>query len=115
MYFIDPDLAPRIIQMKGLETRILTGMQGERMMMALNYTLPGHTVPVHTHPHEQVGIVYSGRARLRIGEEERVVEKGDIYCIPENVPHGDTCIGDEPFVMFDIFCPVREDFLKLLK
>lgn len=114
-YFINPADAPRLAQMPGLETTILTGLHGERMMMVLNATLPGHTVPTHSHPHEQIGMVYAGKALLRIGDEERVVQKGDFYCIPGDVPHSDTCIGDEPFVMLDIFCPVREDFIEKLK
>jgi quercetin dioxygenase-like cupin family protein len=111
-YFIDRSKAPRIVQMKGLETTILTGLKGERMMMVLNATLPKYTVPLHSHPHEQIGMVYGGKAKLRIGDEERTVEKGDFYCIPANVPHSDTVIGDEPFVMLDIFYPVREDFIE---
>jgi quercetin dioxygenase-like cupin family protein len=113
-YFIDPREAPLIKQFEGLETTILTGLHGERMMMVLTATLPGHSVPVHSHPHEQIGTVYSGKAILRIANEERIVEKGDFYRIPADVPHGDTCIGDKPFVMLDIFCPVREDFIKKL-
>lgn len=106
----------KLLQMTGLETTILTGLNGEKMMMVLNSTLPGHTVPMHSHPHEQIGVVYKGKATLRIGEEERVVQEGDFYCIPGGVPHGDTCIGDKPFVMLDIFYPVREDFVgKLLR
>ncbi len=85
------------------------------MMMVLNATLPGHKVPLHSHPHEQVGMVYSGKAVLKIGDEERTVRKGDFYCIPANVPHSDICIGDEPFVMLDIFYPVREDFIQKLR
>jgi quercetin dioxygenase-like cupin family protein len=114
-YFIDPEDAPRLIQMPGLETTILTGLHGEKMMMALNATLPGHTVPMHSHPHEQIGMVYAGQAVLRIGNEERTVQKGDFFRIPANVPHGDTCVGDEPFVMLDIFCPVREDFCAVIR
>ncbi len=114
-YFIDTRSAPKFSQMKGLETTILTGLHGEKMMMALNATLPGHTVPLHEHLHEQIGMVYAGKAKLRIGDEERVVQKGDFYCIPANVPHGDTCIGDEPFIMLDIFYPVREDFIEKSK
>jgi quercetin dioxygenase-like cupin family protein len=114
-YFIDPEEAPMLTQMPGLETTVLTGLHGEKMMMVLNATLPGCTVPMHTHPHEQIGMVYAGRATLRIGNEERIVERGDFYCIPADVPHGDTCIGDQPFVMLDIFCPVREDFAEKLK
>lgn len=109
--FLDLHQSPKIMQMPGLETTILTGLHGEQMMMALNATLPGHEVPTHSHPHEQIGMIYSGRARLTIGEKERLVEKGDFYCIPANVPHSDVCIGDEPFVMLDIFYPVREDFV----
>jgi quercetin dioxygenase-like cupin family protein len=113
-YFLDLERSPKITQMPGLETTILTGLHGERMMMVLNATLPEHEVPTHAHPHEQIGVVYSGRARLIIGDEERLVEKGDFYCIPAHVPHSDLCIGDEPFVMLDIFYPVREDFLARL-
>ena len=114
-YFIDPADAPKVVQMKGLQTIILTGLHGEKMMMVLNITSPGKTVPLHSHPHEQIGMVYSGKARLKIGDEERTVKKGDFYCIPANVPHSDTAIGDEPFIMLDIFYPVREDFIEKCK
>jgi quercetin dioxygenase-like cupin family protein len=113
--FVDLKNSPKIMQMPGLETTILTGLHNEKMMMALNSTLPGHTVPLHSHPHEQVGMVYAGKARLRIGDEERIVQKGDFFCIPSNVTHSDTCLGDEPFVMLDIFYPVREDFINKIK
>ncbi len=114
-YFINVKQAPKLLQMAGLETTILTGLHGEQMMMALNATLPGHTVPLHSHPHEQIGMVFGGKATLRIGDEEHVVQRGDFYCIPANVPHSDTCIGDEPFVMLDVFHPVREDFIAKVK
>jgi quercetin dioxygenase-like cupin family protein len=114
-YFIDPAEAPKIVQMEGLQTIILTGLHDERMMMVLNMTLPGNTVPLHSHPHEQIGMVYSGKARLKIGDEEHIVKKGDFYCIPANVPHGDTVMGDEPFIMLDVFYPVREDFIEKCK
>jgi quercetin dioxygenase-like cupin family protein len=113
-YFIDLKKAPQIRPMQGLETTILTGLHGEQMMMVLSATLPNYTVPMHSHPHEQIGMVYSGKAVLRIGDEERIAEKGDFYCIPANVPHSDKCIGDEPFIMLDIFYPLREDFIQKL-
>lgn len=115
VYFPNPADAPKLVQMPGLETTILTGLHGERMMMVLSATLPGHTVPLHSHPHEQVGIVHAGQAVLRIGDEERLVQQGDFYGIPAGVPHGDTCVGDVPFVMLDVFHPAREDFLAKLR
>lgn len=114
-YFLNPDHAPHFVQIPGLKTCILTGQRDEKMMMVLNSTLPGHSVPLHSHPHEQIGMVYSGKAMLTIGDEERLVEQGDFYCIPANVPHGDTCLGDEPFIMLDIFYPIREDFISKLE
>lgn len=63
-------------------------------MMVLNTTLPGCTVPMHSHPHEQIGMVYAGEALLRVGDEERIVRKGDFYCIPSGILHGDTCLSD---------------------
>jgi quercetin dioxygenase-like cupin family protein len=113
-HFINVKGAPKIVPLKGLETTLLTGLHGESMMMVLSATLPGHSVPIHTHPHEQIGMVYQGKAMLRIGDEERIVQTGDFYCIPANVPHGDTCLGDEAFIMLDIFYPVREDFITKL-
>jgi len=114
-YFIEVEQTPKFSQMEGLETAVLTGLYGEQMMMVLNTTLPGHSVPTHSHPHEQIGMVYSGRAILRIGDEEREVGPEDFYCIPAGVPHSDTTLGDEPFVMLDIFYPVREDFFARCK
>jgi quercetin dioxygenase-like cupin family protein len=66
-YFIGSKEAPVIKQMEGLETTILTGLHGEKMMMVLSATLPCHSVPLHSHPHEQIGMVYTGKAILRIG------------------------------------------------
>jgi quercetin dioxygenase-like cupin family protein len=114
VYFVDPKRAPEFVQMEGLETTVLTGLHSEQMMM-LNATLPGHSVPTHAHSQEQIGTVLRGRALLRIGVEEREVGPGAFYCIPGGVPHSDTCLGDEPFVMLDIFYPVREDFLDRVR
>jgi len=60
-------------------------------------------------------MVYSGEAILRIGGEEKHVKKGDFYCIPADMPHGNTTIGDDPFVMLDVFYPVREDFIDRVR
>jgi len=112
-FFVNLQNPLKTKQIEGLETTILTGLRGEKMMMVLNATLPGHSVPLHSHVHEQIGVVYRGKAVLRIGDEERTVKKGDFYCIPANVPHSDTCIGEEPFVMLDIFYRARRFHSKI--
>ncbi len=113
-YFLDPVPAPRIVPRRGLQPTSPRGDTGERLLMALSATLPGHRVPWHLHPSEHIGVMYSDRTNLRIGEKERAVRKGDFHSIPAKVPHGVRCFGRKPFVMLDVFFPVRDDFLRKL-
>lgn len=68
----------------------------------------GAEVPLHTHAHEQVGHVISGRLRFRIGDEERELRAGDGYAIPGGIAHGCVAVGDA--VAVDSFAPIREDY-----
>lgn len=113
--FIDPDTVVFIDLMPGVTTKVLSGLAGEKMMMVLTTIGPGVTVPSHRHPHEQVGIVYSGKASLRIEDEKRIVGEKDIYSIPANKEHEATAVGEDPFVAFEIFCPVRDDLIEKVR
>lgn len=68
----------------------------------------GAEVPMHSHPHEQIGYVASGRCRFRIGDQERILEAMDGYSIPSEVPHAVTALEDCTFV--DVFSPPREEY-----
>jgi len=113
--FVDLASAPKAKLMVGVETRILTGLDGEKMMMVLTEVLPNHEVPLHSHLHEQIGMVQSGKALFKIGAEERIVKKGDFYCIPASVSHHVRCLGHTSFVVLEVFCPIREDYLQKIK
>lgn len=65
-------------------------------------------VPLHAHPHEQIGYVARGAIEFTIGEEKVVVRAGDGYVIPGNVPH--SCLALEDSLALDIFSPVREEY-----
>lgn len=82
--------------------------EGERAMTVYINVAKGCVVPLHTHPHEQIGYLQSGRARFTIGDEERVIESLDGYSIPGNVPHGVTALEDCVFV--DVFSPPRDEY-----
>ncbi len=69
----------------------------------------GAVVPAHSHPHEQIGYVVSGRALFEVGEDSKELAAGDSYLIPGGVIHKVT--GIEPCVCIDIFSPVREEYL----
>ena len=82
---------------------------GEKLMLSVVEFEPGSTVPMHSHPHEQAGIVLEGEFALTIGGETKRVRKGDMYIIPGGVEHG-AVTGQEKAVALDIFHPVREDY-----
>ena len=90
----------------GVHRRVLSC--GDHVMVVQFRIAQGADVPVHTHPHEQVGHVVSGRMRFRIGDQERELGPGDGYSVPGNVPHGATGVTDA--VAIDSFHPVREDY-----
>jgi quercetin dioxygenase-like cupin family protein len=66
-------------------------------------------VPAHTHPHEQIGYVASGRVRFVIDGQTRDLSAGDSYLVPGGASHEVTAI--EPSVCIDVFSPVREEYL----
>jgi quercetin dioxygenase-like cupin family protein len=82
--------------------------EGERMML-IEVTLDnGAEVPLHTHPHEQVGYLANGRLLFQIGDEKRELSAGDSWLVPSNVPHQVTAL--ETSVAIDIFSPPREEY-----
>lgn len=82
----------------------------QQMMLSWVDCEPGAIVELHSHPHEQVGVVIGGRARFIIGDEERVLEPGDLYMIPGGVEHRVIAL-EEGAQALDIFHPIREDYL----
>ena len=85
---------------------------GQNLMLSYLEMEDGAEVPLHHHPHEQGGILISGRVQLTIGDETRIVEAGSLFLIPPNVPHRAVAV-DGPARVLDVFSPVREDYAKL--
>jgi quercetin dioxygenase-like cupin family protein len=71
----------------------------------------GAEVPLHSHPHEQGGMLVQGRMELTIGDETRICEAGSLFLIPPNVPHRARAV-DGPALVLDVFSPVREDYAE---
>ncbi len=80
------------------------------MMISVVDFEPGAEVLVHSHPHEQVGYLVSGRLEFTIGDQTRTLGPGDQWRIPGGVPHRVVAVGG-PAVAVDVFNPVREDYL----
>ena len=93
---------------EGIERQMVVG---ERIMIVRFRFVPFLVTPEHTHPHEQMSLVISGRVRFLVEGEERIASPGDVLHFPPNCLHGATML-DEEVVLIDIFSPIREDFLS---
>ena len=65
-------------------------------------------IPIHSHPHEQVGYLVVGQVEMTIAGKKNILNKGDSYCAPSDVPHGAYTL--KPSIIIDTFSPPREDY-----
>jgi quercetin dioxygenase-like cupin family protein len=66
------------------------------------------TVPMHSHPHEQVTYVIAGRFEFTVGDESTVLEPGMAALIPAGAAHGGRTIT--ACRVIDVFAPARDDY-----
>ncbi len=100
------DSVSPVEMLPGVTRRTLN--EGERTMLCEIELKKDSVVPLHTHPHEQIGYLASGRISFRIGEEERELRAGDSWCVPGDVPHMVTTLEDS--IAIDIFSPPRDEY-----
>ena len=109
MGFIDLSTIPPISPVPGCRLRTPFG---QNLMLSYLEMDAGAEVPLHSHPHEQGGMLLSGRMQLTIGDETRICEAGSMFLIPGGVLHRAVAI-DGPCRVLDVFSPVREDYAEL--
>ncbi|MBR1565615.1 MAG: cupin domain-containing protein [Oscillospiraceae bacterium] len=80
-------------------------------LMACELTFQkGAVGALHSHPHEQIGYIISGRLVYQEeGQADKILETGDTYYVAPNVVHGVQILEDTK--LLDIFTPMREDFV----
>jgi quercetin dioxygenase-like cupin family protein len=86
---------------------------GKNLMLSHLEMDEGAEVPLHSHPHEQGGMLIRGTLELTIGDETRLCEPGSMFLIPPNVKHRAVAVGG-PCLVLDVFSPVREDYAGLV-
>ena len=89
--------------------QLSTAVHGENTLMARFKLKKGCALPDHTHPHEQTGMLISGRIVLTIDGTDHEAVPGDSWCIGSDVPHSARALEDT--VAIEVFSPVREDYL----
>ncbi|MBI1387051.1 MAG: cupin domain-containing protein [bacterium] len=103
---VSPDQVEFVAPSPGVERRVLATGGG---LMSVEFRFrKGAVGAVHSHPHQQVGYIISGRFELEMNGEKQVVSAGDSYYVPSGAPHGVVALEDG--VIFDVFTPQREDF-----
>ncbi|GAM72024.1 pectin degradation protein KdgF [Vibrio sp. JCM 19236] len=92
----------------GLSRKILA--YSENMMSVEVYFEEGTVAALHSHPHEQLTYVISGKFEFTIGDETKIVSAGDALYKEPNIIHGAKCL--EKGVLLDNFTPMRKDFIE---
>jgi quercetin dioxygenase-like cupin family protein len=92
---------------EGVELSTL--VHGEKTLMGQFKIAKGSAIPAHSHPHEQTGIMISGKLRFNVEGEVMDVETGDSWCLPGGVEHSAEALEDS--IIIEVFSPVREDYL----
>jgi quercetin dioxygenase-like cupin family protein len=80
---------------------------GNMTVMALRAPKGTVTDAKHKHPNEQAAVVFSGRVRMFLGAESRVIGAGEGYLVPPDVEHHIEALEDT--VLIDYFTPKRSD------
>jgi quercetin dioxygenase-like cupin family protein len=91
----------------GVTRQLIT--HGQKAMVVRIAMALGSHIPSHSHPHEQIGFLLSGRMRLSVSGNPEVLCAGDAYSIPSNALHSVDAIED--CVAIDVFAPLREEYL----
>lgn len=91
----------------GVSRKILT-YTDELMLCEITFDA-GVIGKLHSHPHLQMTYVVDGKFEFTVGEETKIVEKGDSLTMPSNVPHMVKSLTSG--LLIDIFTPRRDDFL----
>lgn len=89
--------------------RQIMGYDSDIMLVKVDFDKGGVGEP-HTHPHQQISYVVSGKFEVTISDETEILGAGDAFLVPSNALHGAVCL--EAGTLIDTFSPKREDFLS---
>ena len=104
--FWKPEGIPARTLAPGVTAKIAAG---ERMMFSLVTLAPGAVVPMHSHPHEQMGMMVSGTMEFTIEGETRNLSGNEMYFVQGGVPHAAKA-GPGGAQALDAFSPPREEY-----
>ena len=86
---------------------------GEKLMVNFVRFEPNTVAPMHWHDEEQITFVIDGEFEFQVGDEKRVLRRGESVVIPPNVPHGARTY-DSTCLEVDTFHPPRKGLLEAM-
>jgi quercetin dioxygenase-like cupin family protein len=104
--FWKPEGIPPRTLAPGVTAKIASG---EKLMFSLVTFAPNAVVPMHSHPHEQMGMMVSGTMEFTIAGETRGFSGNELYLVPGGVSHAAKA-GPGGAVALDAFSPPREEY-----
>lgn len=93
----------------GLTRRVLA--HNPKLMLVEHRMEAGWVGTRHSHPHDQLVYVLSGRLEFQCGSEPKFEARaGDSFVVLGGIEHQAWAL--EPLHVLDVFTPGREDFLR---
>jgi len=87
----------------------LVGAYNDKLFLAEHRMENGWVGAKHSHPHDQVAYVVSGRLRVTAGGRSFEIAAGDSFVVRGGVEHQASALA--PSVVIDVFTPCRNDYL----
>lgn len=119
----DTGSAPQFFQVAALtDVQILPAVPelkarlvaGDRLLAMFGAAEPNSSLPLHSHPHEQITYVLEGAIHFEVGGEGYDLGPGEGLVIPGGVTHGGVRIGPEGCRFVEIFTPLRDEYVALM-
>ncbi len=85
-------------------------IHGDKMTVARVSLAKGSCVPRHSHENEQICMLQEGKLRFIFDDRDFMLEAGHVLQISGDEPHAVEALEDS--VAFDLFSPVREDWIR---
>jgi len=102
---------PKVALSPEISTQLVLG---KNMTLSFSEVPAGAVGAIHSHPHEQMIVVLSGKIDIIIAGKAYRIGVGDVIWVPGGLDHGGMGT-DEPCRMVEIFSPAREDFEEKLR
>ena len=83
-------------------------VHSENMTFSYWQVKEGAVLPEHSHPHEQVATLITGKFEMTVAGETRIIEAGMVAVIPPEAKHRGRALTD--CYILDVFYPIREDY-----